>query len=111
MRPYLGSIVIILALSVAGVARDQPASSPPDVPLLLKSLEDSDSRVVFAAASQLTKLGSSIAPALVEALRDRPGCRLQWVASGILHRLERRTPSRQRDAPGHRKGEVRGEFP
>ena len=88
MRPNLGSMVIILALSVAGVARDQRASSPPDVPLLLKSLEDSDSRVVSAAASQLTKLGSSIAPALVEALRDRPGCRLQWVASGILHRLQ-----------------------
>jgi HEAT repeat protein len=88
MRPYLGSIVIILALSVAGVAQDQPSSSPPDVPLLLKRLEDRDSRVVFAAASQLTKLGSSIAPALIEALRDRHGCRLQWVASGILHRLE-----------------------
>jgi HEAT repeat protein len=88
MRSYLGSIVIILALTVAGVAQDQSSSSPPDVPLLLKRLEDRDSRVVFAAAAQLTKLGSSIAPALIEALRDRHGCRLQWVASGILFRLE-----------------------
>ena len=89
MRQYLGTIVIVvLALTVAGSAQDQPASSPPDVPLLLKQLEDTDPRVVFAAASQLTRLGSSIAPALVDALRDRHGCRLQWVASGILRRLE-----------------------
>jgi hypothetical protein len=88
MRPYLGSIAIMLALTVAGVAQDQPATSTIDVPLLLKKLEDTDSRVVLDAASQLTKLGSSIAPALVEALRDRRECRLQWVASGILRRLE-----------------------
>jgi HEAT repeat protein len=87
MKPYLGSIAIILALTVAGVAQDQTSSPPPDVPLLLKRLEDKDARVVLDAASQLTKLGSSVAPALVEALRDRHGCRLQWVASGILRRL------------------------
>jgi HEAT repeat protein len=88
MRPNLGSIVIVLALSVTGLAQDQPAGAPPDVPLLLKKLEDRDPRVVFAAATQLTRLGPSIAPALIEALRDRRGCRLQWVASGILRRLE-----------------------
>jgi HEAT repeat protein len=81
-------IGLILALGIVGGAQDRTQPSPSDVPRLLKQLEEKDSRVVGDAASQLTKIGPPVGPALVDALRDRKGCQLQWTASGILHRLK-----------------------
>jgi hypothetical protein len=51
--------------------------------LLVKKLEDKDSRVVLDAASQMTRLGSSIAPSLIEARSTRAGCSGSRLASGL----------------------------
>ena len=84
---HLGTPVVILALSAAGVAQDRSTNSSASVVVLLQKLEDKNERVVIDAGSQLTALGPSVAPALIRALRDRHGCQLQWVASGILSEL------------------------
>ncbi len=79
---------MILALGAAGLAQNQAARSSAAVPVLLTRLEDKDDRVAIDAVSQLIALGSSAAPELIGALRDRHGCRLQWVASLILNELK-----------------------
>lgn len=55
---------------------------------LIDQLGNRDERVVMAAAEALTKQGTQVVPALIEALDKRNECQMQFVASGVLRRIQ-----------------------
>ena len=55
---------------------------------LLVLVESADHAAALEAATELERIGPSVAPALVETLKTSPGCQAQWVASGVLTRLK-----------------------
>ena len=55
---------------------------------LLVLVESADHAAALEAATELERIGPSVAPALVETLKTSPGCQAQWVASGVLARLK-----------------------
>lgn len=80
-------IELALALVVAAGAAVPPQPGP-DVRALLKNIEKDDERAVMMAAQELTRIGPPVVPDLVQALEKQKGCQAQWVASGILYRIE-----------------------
>lgn len=55
---------------------------------LINQLGEKDRDRVLAAVDALVQQGSSVIPVLVEALDRRPECQMQFVASGVLRRIE-----------------------
>lgn len=80
--------LLLLSLGRVTLAQERRASGQMDVSSLVKRLEDKDERVVFSAAQALANEGSKVTPVLVRVLQEKKGCQLQFVASGIIHRLE-----------------------
>jgi hypothetical protein len=87
--------LLVTGSAVAGVTarQDRAGGAPADVPALLKQLEDRNDATVERAIAQLVKIGPSAGPGLVTALRERRGCQLRWVASGILSQLKIEQPA------------------
>ena len=80
---------------LAGFEMSCPAQSAKtggqaDVPSLISKLEDKDQRIVLGAAQALADAGPQVVPVLIDALREKKGCQIQWVASGVIHRLNPR---------------------
>ncbi len=85
----LGCLALLLfGLETVSLAQEQKESRQADIFSLIKRLEDKDERVVFSAAQALVNEGAKVIPLLVEVLREKKGCQLQFVASGVIHRLE-----------------------
>lgn len=85
---FLGWLAVSLfGLDTTCLALEQ-AKGQADITSLLEKLEDKDEAVVVSAAQALAKEGSKVIPLLAEVLRVKKGCQLQFVASGIIHRLE-----------------------
>jgi hypothetical protein len=61
-----------------------PAPIDPGVRDLLVLLDAGDESSVRDAARALVRIGPPVTPALVEILRTRRGCQVQWAASGVL---------------------------
>src|SRR5687767_9353537 len=83
-----GLFAVILSGAVAAAA---PRPSPPDsgrLRDLLVLVESADQQGAMDAAVELERMGPSIGPALVETLKTRPGCQVQWVTSSVLARLQ-----------------------
>jgi hypothetical protein len=55
---------------------------------LIDQLASKNEQQVKIAVEALTKQGSQIVPALVEALDNRKECQMQFVASGVLRRID-----------------------
>ncbi len=78
--PFL--LVAVLASSIA-------AQSPTDANTqqLIDQLGSKNEQLIKVAVEALTKQGSQVVPALVEALDKRKECQMQFVASGVLRRI------------------------
>jgi hypothetical protein len=83
-----GVAAMILAGAVAVAAQAPAAVDASRVHDLLVLIESADQSAALDAATDLERIGPSVAPALVESLKTHPGCQPQWVASGVLARLE-----------------------
>jgi hypothetical protein len=55
---------------------------------LVKQLGDRNEQKMMAAFEALAKQGPEVIPALLEALDKQQGCQMQFVASGVLRKLE-----------------------
>lgn len=88
---FLGCFALsLLGLETTCPAQEQKAREHANPSSLIKMLEDKDERVVFTAAQALANEGPKVIPLLVEVLREKKGCQLQFVASGVIYRLERK---------------------
>jgi HEAT repeat protein len=86
---FLGCFALSLfRLETMCLAQEQKVNGQANTSLLIERLEDKDERVVVSAAQALVKEGSKIIPSLVEVLQEKKRCQLQFVASGIIYRLE-----------------------
>ena len=74
MRNRLASGVaaMILGGAAAWRRRRQPRATPPRVHDLLVLVESADRAAALEAATELERIGPSVAPALVETLEDAP---------------------------------------
>ena len=88
-RLALGAAAMMLGSAMA-LAAQAPAAVDASrrVHDLLVLVESADHAAAFEAATELERIGPSVAPALVETLKTSPGCQAQWVASGVLARLK-----------------------
>jgi hypothetical protein len=77
--------VLVAVLSLLAVGQSSGGAVTRD---LINQLGEKDRDRVMEAADTLVKQGSSVIPVLVEALDRRPECQMQFVASGVLRRIE-----------------------
>jgi HEAT repeat protein len=83
----------VLAGALSSSAAWLAAQAPPAVDAtrvrdLLVLMAAPDQQGALDAATELQRMGPAVAPALVEALKKNRTCRVQWMASGVLHRLQ-----------------------
>jgi len=82
-------------MSLIGFEMSCPAQSAKmggqaDVTSLISKLEDKDQRIMLGAAQALADAGPQVVPVLIDALKEKKACQFQWVASGVVHRLNPR---------------------
>lgn len=80
----------LLCLQTLGFAQQPIAGGQADVPSLVGKLNDKDERTVLSAAQAFIAIRPSVIPALVDVLGKERGCQLQFVASGVIYKLEPR---------------------
>jgi hypothetical protein len=83
-----GVAAMILGGAVAIAAQAPAAGDASRVHDLLVLVESADRAAALEAATELERIGPSVAPALVETLKTNPRCQPQWVAAGVLARLK-----------------------
>jgi hypothetical protein len=83
-----GLFAVVLSGAVAAAAQRPSAPESGRVRDLLVLIESAEQQGATDAATELERMGPSIAPALVEMLKTRAGCQAQWVASSVLGRLQ-----------------------
>lgn len=86
-RLATGVAAMIIGCAVATAAQAPAAGDASRVHDLLVLIESADRSAALEAATELERIGPSVAPALVETLKTNPRCQAQWVASGVLARL------------------------
>jgi hypothetical protein len=79
---------MILGGAVAVAGQAPAAVDASRVHDLLVLIQSADQSAALDAATELERIGPSVAPALVESLKTHSGCQPQWVASGVLARLK-----------------------
>lgn len=93
-RRYLyllsGLVMMLAGFEMSCPAQSAKTGGQADVPSLISKLEDKDQRIVRGAAQALADAGTKVVPVLIDALREKKGCQFQWVASGVVHRLNPR---------------------
>jgi hypothetical protein len=87
-RLATGVAAMILGCAAALSAQTPAAADASRVHDLLVLIEAADHSAALEAATELERIGPSVAPALVETLKTNPRCQPQWVASGVLARLK-----------------------
>lgn len=77
-------------LFVTLLAHGTAAQSPTDANTqqLIEQLGSKNEQLIKTGVEALTKQGSQVVPALVEALDKRKECQMQFVASGVLRRID-----------------------
>jgi hypothetical protein len=89
MRTRPAGVVAAMLLGGATLAAQAPrAVETSRVHDLVVLVEAADQAAALEAATELQQIGPSVAPALIETLKTHPGCQAQWVASGVLARLQ-----------------------
>jgi hypothetical protein len=85
IRTTIPLLVVAIILTRGAGAQDSPASNTQQ---LIEQLGDKNERIIKTAVETLTKHGPQVVPALVDALDTRKECQMQFVASGVLRRIE-----------------------
>ena len=87
VRRVAVSVGVLLAGTLAS-AQAPPAIDATRVRDLLVLIGAPDQPGALEAAAELERMGPGVAPPLVEALKATDACQVQWVASGVLGRLQ-----------------------
>jgi hypothetical protein len=77
---------LLVAMLAHSVAAQSSAHSNPQ--RLIEQLNDKNEQQIKIAVDALTKQGSQVVDALVEALGKRRECQMQFVVSGVLRRID-----------------------
>jgi HEAT repeat protein len=87
-------LALVFLASVFGVSR--LGAQTPSVQQLIEQLAGKNEQTMMTAYEALLKQGAQVLPALVEALDKRKECQMQFVASGVIRKIE---PSHNRIEP------------
>ncbi|MBL8143604.1 MAG: hypothetical protein JNM38_20995 [Acidobacteria bacterium] len=101
---------LLAVVGAAAATPHEPPAVPPETAALIDALGQKDENAAIEAAKALSSMGPAIVPTLVDTLRNRRGCQMQWVASAVLRRIDAAHPLVDATLLAITKGECDGDW-
>jgi HEAT repeat protein len=80
--------LLFFGLETTILAQKSKPTQQSDIPALIEKLDDRNPGLAMDAANALIKVGKSVVPALTDSLKERKSCQFQFVASGVIYKIE-----------------------